>query len=742
MTGELIVEHTLPLALIIAALALAAGVGLFSFWRYLPRNFSVLLLAFGRLLVIALLGWCLLLPSLKRILTELRKPRFIVALDQSASMALTPPGLTLKSRWQTAQSVLSQPWVKTLARACDLDYVAFAGDLGSRQSLAEAQALHPDGKSTVLGQSLTRLFERYRGQPVAGVLLLSDGLDTREADDGWAAEPRAYPVYTVRLEPSNIWKVEPDLRVEVPDTPRRVVVGWDSELKVGIAGQGTRGRPVDAELYVSAAGEASKLINTAPVEIPDEGGRRQLVFRLAHPVTGNFIYTVRVPRIEGETHTNDNAASVTVQVIDTKNRLLYLEGVPRWESKYLVRVLKALKEITPVCFVRGPSGRFLSYGAAGAAAPDLNEQQLLNFKMVVLGDLDQAELGKERAEAIIAFVANGGSLVVLGGPKAWGAQGLMTGPPGKIMPIKAAELLNLEENQFVLALTGEGRAHPVFTTDDEAVWNKIPPVLSVFTGGALTPGATALVNAETPQGRSPVLVIQKYGQGKVAAVLTDSLWRWQLAPGEINYYQRLWSQLLLWLSPAETDMKVYQLELAADQDKVFPGETIELKARLTTPDGMVGKDVVVTCEVQEPDDRKIPFRMTRQDITTAAGKKYPGYSVSVSPQKAGVHNAVASCEVGGQKLVSVPFPFFVQPFTPETVPRAANTGVLLSLADASKGRFLEPEEVSQVLSAITVPSAKEERASYLSLWNNIPVLACIIGLLGLEWLLRKLRNMA
>jgi len=431
-----------------------------------------------------------------------------------------------------------------------------------------------------------------------------------------------------------------------------------------------------------------------------------------------------------------------VQVIDSKNRLLYIEGVPRWESKYFVRVLKGLKNITPVCFVRGPGGRFLSYGAAGTAAPDLSEQQLLNFKIVVLGDLDAAELSNARAESLINFVENGGSLMILGGAKAWGAQGLLAGPLSKILPIKATEQLTLQENRIAPALTGEGRAHPIFTSEDSAAWSKMPPVLSIFTGGTLSPGATTLITAEASGGRQPVLVIQKYGQGKVAAILTDSLWRWQLAPGKINYYQRLWNPLLAWLSPTEMDVNAYQLDLAADADKVYPGETIDLKARLTTPAGVVSKDTVVTCEVQEPDGRKIPFRMTKQDVTSATGKKYPGYNVSLTPLKPGLHNAVASCEIGGQRNVSAPFSFFVQPFTPETVPRAANIGVLRAIADASKGRFCEPEEVNKVLSEITVPTSEEERGSYQSLWNNIPVLACLIGLLGLEWILRKLRNMA
>ncbi|MFA5042915.1 MAG: glutamine amidotransferase [Kiritimatiellia bacterium] len=739
MTGEIIVEHTVSLALIAAALAFAAGIGLFGFWRHLPRNRSTLGLALLRLLTIALLGWCLFLPSLKRVITEVRKPRFIVVLDQSASMAMTPgeSKTTMKTRWTTAQEILKQPWTETLSGSCGLDYVALAAELDQRQALAELQALSPDGKSTLLNQSLTKLIERYRGQPVAGMLLLSDGLDTHEANDEWAAEPRPYPIFTVRLEPPNLWKVEPDLRVDSLDTPRRVVVGWDTELKASVSGQGTRGRVVDAGLY-----ENDKLIDTAPVDIPDEGSQRELTFRLTHPATGLFTYTLRLPPVEGETRTNDNSFAVTVQVIDSKNRLLYIEGVPRWESKYLVRVLKGLKDITPVCFVRGPGGKFLSYGAAGAASPDLNEQQLLNYKIVVLGDLDAAELGKERAEALGKFVENGGSLMILGGPKAWGAQGLLASPLNKLLPVKAAEQLNLQEKQVSLALTGEGRAHPIFTTEDAAAWSKIPPVLSIFTGGAISPGATTLVVAEAPGGRQPALVVQKYGQGKVAAILSDSLWRWQLAPGKINYYQRLWTPLMAWLSPTETDVNVYQLDLAADADKVYIGEPIDLKARLTMPANVAPRDLVVTCAVQEPDGRNIPLRMTQQDVTTTTGKKYPGYSASLTPQKSGLHNAVASCEVNGQKIASAPFSFFVQTFTPETVPRAANSGVLKALAEAGKGRFCEPEEVSKVLSEIAIPPSEEERVNYLSLWNNIPVLACLIGLLSLEWLFRKMRNMA
>ena len=737
MVPNVIFEHHAPTAWIFLALAAAVAVTVFSFWRHLSFQWRDLVLCLLRFVILALLGWCLLLPMRQRVLTETVKSRFLVALDTSASMALVPSGGrdAASNRWSVARGILSQDWTRRMQDDCHLDVFPFDSDIRTPVSLADAASLVPAGTSTQLREALRKILERHRGQNMAGLLLLSDGLDTQEVHEDWAKEKRPCPIYTVRLETPGIWETEPDLRLESLDTPRRVVMGWDTKLTAIVAGQGVRGKPFEVQLWKNGQREEIQ-----PAQLPDEGGSHEVTFRLHHPEIGAFNYTVVVPPLPGETHTNDNAFSIDVQVVDARNRLLYAEGPPRWESKYLVRELKANKNITPVAFVRGPNQQFLSYTDRGTMTLDMTAAQLALYKIVILGDLDAEAIGDARADALLKFVENGGSLVLLGGPAAWVAKGFAASGFAKALPIQRPWGDAPVEGTYPVRLSEEGRAHPVFRADQKG-WDRLPPVLSVYGGAKLSAGATVLVEAETPAGTQPLLVSQRYGQGKVVAILTDSLWRWQLDPGKDRPYARFWSQVVEWMSPTETSLEAYELELLADTGQVSLGETIALKARLSGRGELpVGAQKVV-CEIRTPDDRRIPLAMAKQEVAVS-GASYPGYAAAYAPQASGLHKAVASMEVNGHRIDSAPFSFFVKAFTPESLPRPANEKVLRALAVNSGGWFCEAADVNRVLSALDVKSRQEQRVEFASLWQRLGMIAVLLGLLVLDWVIRKARNMA
>ena len=108
----------------------------------------------------------------------------------------------------------------------------------------------------------------------------------------------------------------------------------------------------------------------------------------------------------------------------------------------------------------------------------------------------------------------------------------------------------------------------------------------------------------------------------------------------------------------------------------------------------------------------------------------------------GMHNAVATATIDGRPVQSGPFSFFVKPFTPETSPRGQNEAVLRALAQASGGQFLEKEKLNDVLMALNIRTAEEERVIYQSLWDSPFMLAALMLLLALDWIARKRRNMA
>jgi len=730
-----ILEHAAPgwlIALgVVAAVAACAG----SAWWFAPRRWRVAALPAVRLLFLALLAWCLLMPGRKDVFTEVLKPRFIVAVDRSASMLLRPED-DVPTRWERTGEALQLPWHNSVEKVCEIDTYAFADELGARLDRRELAAIQPRGASTLLRDALRRLGSRYAGLNVSGCLLLSDGIDTREAFDDWAAEPRAFPVYTVRLEPEAAWAVEPDVRVDTVNTPQRVTAGWKSELKAVISGQGTGGGAITVQLH-----RDEELEGERPVTITAGGGTREVVFELDHPEPGVSTYRVSVPALPGESHTNDNSFAATVQVITSQNHLLYVEGSPRWESKYLTRALRANQQMEPLVFLRGPDGRMLTVGERGGMTAEMRESQLAFFKIVILGNLAADELGEERSANLVKFVETGGSLVLLGGSRAWGESGLSLTPLEKVLPVKRHGTAAVE-GEFPVALTDTGLAHPAFAGDPE-LWETIPPVLSVFPDIELSPGAGALVTADGPGGPHPVVVTHRYGQGKVATIFTDSLWRWQLSPdaGETRVYQRFWDQLIAWMLPEEKDLEGPQIDLFADRDQLYLGEEVELSAR-SGEGAAAGSGGAIECRITGPDRRMVPFAMKAQQVVTPSGQTFDGYGMAFEAKLPGLHRAVATREVGGVPVESDPISFFVKPFTPESVPRPANMAVLRAIASTSGGKcFEDVETMNNVLSDLRVEGTEEEMAEYRSLWQNWTVMGCLLGLLTLGWVLRKAMNM-
>lgn len=731
----IVYEHSVPGVIVFFAVVLALAAGAYSFWRFMPRNRWNYMIAGLYALFVLLLAWCVLLPGLRTAETRILKPRFAVLLDTSGSMLLAP-SKDVSNRWERARAALDMEWTSVLTAESEVDAYAFASEISDRMSLAALRSNEVSGTSTLLRDTLKKTESRYAGLNLAGALLLSDGADTREAFDDWAGDVRPFPVYCVRLEEEGEWEEEPDLRIDSVNTPRRVTVEWLSELRTVISGQGTRGRPVTLQLF-----ENGVLKDEKPTVIPAEGGVREARFELEHPEVGVFSYRIFAPPLPGETSTNDNEYVVSVQVIDVKNRLLYVEGTPRWEYKFLRRAMLANREATPVIFYTGPDGRPRGGVAVGSMTADMTGAQLAFFKIVVLGDLDMEELSERRAKNLVQFVENGGSLVLLGGTKAWGQNGVFKSSLRKVLPIKALTPLPMRaETPFDVVLTDLGRSHAAFAGDME-LWDVVPPVLSVFPGAALSPGAQVLVSVETPGREEPMVVAHRYGQGKVVTILTDTLWKWQLTEDSVESrpYRRFWSQLISWLLPAEEEIDKDEIDLFADRDSVFLGEELTISARMGEEEIEGGN---MQCVLALPDQRKIPYAMASQLVTTPSGRTYPGFVLKFSADQPGIHSAVAVLRREGREMVSDPISFFVRPFTPESVPGPIRAEVLGAIAKNSGGiLFRSLEEMDEHLSGLNLNPIEEEMAEYKTRWRTWFLVVLMMLILSGTWACRKMRNM-
>ncbi|MFA7174548.1 MAG: glutamine amidotransferase [Kiritimatiellia bacterium] len=731
----IIYDHIAPTAVIVMAVVAALAVTLTAYWLFVKRDWPMAGMILLRTLFFLLLGWCLLMPGEKTVQTLQMKSRFIVLLDRSSSMTMTPvAGAT--NRWQVAQSVLQLPWVESMAAKCALDVYAFAGEIGPKLTLEDAAALEPDGSATLLRDALKMTVGRYTGLDVTGCLLLTDGLETREAFKDWALEKRPFPIYSLPLEKDAIWEEEPDIRIEAISTPSRVTVGWQSELKAVISGQGTGGKPFPVQLF-----KDDLKVQQLESQIPEGGGSREVVFKLDHQVVGLNTYRVLLPPLPQEKQIDDNESSVVVQVQDAKNRLMYVEGPPRWESKYLARVLRESKQVSPAIFLKGPKGKFMTYGVSGDVAPEMNESQLTLFKIVVLGDLSGAELGHERAQALVKFVEAGGSLVLLGGSKGWAADGFASTPLKALLPASSFSNRALE-GEYPVALTDQGRSHAAFGGDAE-FWNKVPSVLSLFHNVKPSAAARVLVEARSTSGVQPMILAQDFGQGKVVAIFSDSLWKWQLSADALKTqpYPRFWHQLLAWLSPKAEAMDDKVWDIFLDREECFLGEEIEITAR------WVGAErppagTLVKAEITFPDKRKLPFSLESGMDQAVAGKVVPAYNFKFKGEGPGMYAAQTFSEINGQRVESELAYFSVKPYSPESRPRPPDLETIKAITLNSEGAFYEnAADLNRALLALHPRQLEQEISEYKTYWQSWSVLAMLIVLIALEWILRKFRNL-
>jgi hypothetical protein len=271
---------------------------------------------------------------------------------------------------------------------------------------------------------------------------------------------------------------------------------------------------------------------------------------------------------------------------------------------------------------------------------------------------------------------------------------------------------------------------------------ELPPVLSVFADASLSGGAQALVEAQTQRGTQPILVSRNYGQGKVLAVLTDSLWRWQLTVGEDKTYQNFWRQIIQWMSPAEGEMDEYYLELFTDAGTIGVGDPAVLQGRLVIPASESRRNWRVKVEVTTPSGRVLELDMTSRTIQAAGGGDIPGYLAEFVPSEPGNYKAVAAVEIDGKRIVSSPTLFTVRATSQELTPKPINEKVLKALARFSGGRYGTPAEIDAALQELRATDRRETKLEYRSLWQSMWVLSILIALLTIEWVMRKLNNLS
>jgi hypothetical protein len=303
------------------------------------------------------------------------------------------------------------------------------------------------------------------------------------------------------------------------------------------------------------------------------------------------------------------------------------------------------------------------------------------------------------------------------------------------MPAGQADL-----QPFVARVTAEGQRHPITTlgtggTSTEAAWAALP----ALPGMNLTrprPGAVVLLDHPftTVDGRNaPLLAIAEVGRGRSMALMTDGSWYWGLpahAQGApTRAYERFWNNAIRWLV---RDPDLTTLSVTADPPSVEPGQPVValVVARLQDYQAAAGASVSVNL-VSADDGHTVAQQTAVTGPDGVARLEFP-------PPPAGAYKLDARAVLLDKPLGEGSDAVAVRAVGPELADVRVNAGLLQELSRATGGRFFDSPSLSLADVPLNEPPLVEVgRSKDQPLWDRWYFLALMVGLVGLEWGVRR-----
>ncbi len=738
----------------IALVLVATAAGVYAVLTYRgvrgqsPRDRVVLIGL--RIAALAVLAVCLLRPMMVLKIAVPQQNFVGVLLDDSRSMQVAD--LEGASRASYVSSNFGETTGPLLAKLSEKFVVRTYRFSSFTERLNAPGELSFDGTNTRLGEALGRARDELSGLPLSGLIVVSDGADTSEAmlDASIASlKAESIPVFTIGVGEERMSR---DIQVSKVETPRQALKGTFLVVDVVITQNGFEGQTLP--LIVESEG---RVVDTQDIEMPDDGEARTVQVRFKVDEGGLRRFKFRIPEQAGEQVVQNNERENTIEVLDKRIKLLYLEGEPRFEAKFIRQALETDPNIQVVLLQRTaaatPSSptKFLRIGIDTELELiegfPMTEEELFSYSGLILGSVEASAFTVEQLRMISEFVSRrGGGLLALGGRRAFGQGGWGGTPVAEAMPIALDAAANAESGDYFSHVAVEparaGLTHPVAqlaATEKASIeaWGQLPRLTSVNPVSAVKPGATVLLTGEDDNGREQIILsAQRYGRGKAVAFAVQDSWLWRMHASmdvtNLTHHQ-FWQRLLRWV----VDGVPGHVEVASAPEHVESREPVTLTALVADREYNDVNDARVVATVRSPTGEvtEVPMSWTVE--------RDGEYSATFAPAGDGTHEArVTAITKDGETIGTSMAHVRVAPSEREYFDPAMHGSLLRRLAEETQGAFFRAGDTANLPDALTMSGRGVTVVEEKDLWDMPAFFLLLVALTGGEWLYRRARGLA
>ena len=436
-----------------------------------------------------------------------------------------------------------------------------------------------------------------------------------------------------------------------------------------------------------------------------------------------------------ESESQNNQRAMRLAAILQGDKVLILDGRPRWETRYLRNAFERDEQWQVNTIIVGPRTEEMALPRGesdGQFPPD--RDALFEYDLVIFGEVPPTLFSEHELRWLREFVEiRGGGMVFIDGHRGT----LRELPEETLAGLIPVEWLpeSLASKPQSLRLTERGATETALRLipDDQQnrrFWTELPAPHTIVGASAL-PDTETLVEVQRNGQSMPAIVTRQFGAGRVLYFSFDETWRWRYKSADV-WHQRFWNQIAKFVMPKPFAISDDFVSIDTGSVSYSAGETVDVRVRILGLDGrptseasadaLFWKDSELAATVALSPDPNVPGVYYGRSAPLPEGE----YEVSI--RAAGYTDSALKARSEFVVLA---------PETGEMVDTAINESLLQQMAGVSGGVALREEEIGQLAELLSPLSSGRIVETETPIWQSYWWFGVMILLLTIEWILRK-----
>ncbi len=707
---------------------------------------------------------------------------FAILADNSQSMQIKDRGekLTRGEKAREALGASKGGWQMEMENDFQVRRYIFDSSL---QASTDWNDLNFSGQGRGFASALRQIGDRFKSQPLAGVLVFTDGTDAEGLEAFASGQlPAIYPVMIGRDDTIQ------DIAIQNVTVTQSAFEDAPVSIQVDVSAGGYSGQTLTAQIL-----EKGKLVAEQTARAPRDNQLLPFRFQVKPAQSGVVFYNVRVAA-QSAMHEFDTGKTTTEATLVNNSRLLqvdrgrgpyrvlYVSGRPNWEFKFLNRALAEDDQVQLVGLIRiaRREPKFEFRGRSGESSNPLfrgfdrknddterydqpvlirlntrdeselrsgfpkTPEELFAYEAVVLDDIEAQFFNADQMALLQKFVSErGGGLLMLGGQESFQNGKYHRTPVGDMLPVYLeAQSESVPPRDAKFSLTREGWLQAwarirSTESDERARLEEMPGFQILNRVRGIKPGASVIASLSDGRGNDfPAIVVQRFGNGRTGALTIGDFWRWGLTQENLQRdLGKGWRQMVRWLV-ADTPHRV---EFAAQKSATEGPQTFELRVRVRDEKFLPLENANVIVSVSEVAKSAAPIRVTAEPSLQEPGV----YQASFVSRHPGAYhaNAIVTNATGG--WVGAAEAGWVSDLAEEEFRSLKpNRAALESLARKTGGEVITLEKLERLIEALPRKRAPVTESWTAPLWHKPAVFLFALGCFVAEWGLRRWKGLA